>query len=245
MLMNYQIAQPKTNQNVVSILSGGLDSTILTHLLVRDYGKNRVLALTFDYNQKHRIEIEKSKQTCLDLDITQQIINIDFLGDLIKNVSALSSNSKLETPNIKEVLGDPQPLTYVPYRNMLFLTLGLSFAESNNANYVFTAVQSSDLYGYWDTTPEFIERINKVSELNRKHQIKIEAPFSRLSKKDEILLGNEIGVDFAKTHTCYDPLGEKSCGKCPSCSERIKNFIDAGIKDPIPYNINIDWSNNV
>lgn len=233
---------PNTDKNIITILSGGLDSTVLTYLLVNKYGNNNVIALTFNYNQKHVIELTKAEKTCEKLNIKQKVLNIEFFGDLVQNISALSKNSSIDTPNIKDVLGDPQPVTYVPYRNMLFLTLAMSFAESNNSNNIFIGVQSCDLYNYWDTTSEFIESINNVSMLNRKNQIMINAPFVNLTKKDEILLGKDLNVDFELTHTCYNPDDlHRSCGSCPSCSERIKNFIDAGIKDPINYQINIEW----
>lgn len=237
------ISLPENELNNIVILSGGLDSTILTYLLVDKYGSDKVIALTFDYNQRHDIEIQKAILTTEKLKIKHKILNINFFGELVKDATCLVSSSSIKTPNIKEVLGDPQPVTAVPYRNMLFLTLALSFAESNNANKVFIGVQSCDLYGYWDTTPDFINAINNVSILNRKFQITIESPFVNLTKKDEILIGNNLGVDFEDTHTCYNPdYLNRSCGVCPSCSERIKNFIDAGIVDPIPYSIDINWS---
>ncbi len=233
---------PDTKKNVISILSGGLDSTILTYLLVNKYGNEKVIALTFNYAQRHYVELYKSKKTCQKINIKQKILDIEFFGDLVENVSALSGKSKIEMPDIKEVLGDPQPVSYVPYRNMLFLTLALSFAESNNSDNIFIGVQSCDLYNYWDTTPEFIERINNVSMLNRKNQIQINAPFVNYTKKDEILLGQKLNVDFSLTHTCYNPDElYQSCGTCPSCAERIKNFMEAGLKDPISYQIKIGW----
>ncbi|MFW6219585.1 MAG: 7-cyano-7-deazaguanine synthase QueC [bacterium] len=233
---------PNSKNNIISILSGGLDSTILTYLLTAKYGKDKVIALTFNYAQRHYVELYKSKKTCQKLGIHQKILDIEFFGELTENVSALSKKSKIDMPKIQDVLGDPQPVSYVPYRNMLFITLALSFAESNNADNVFIGVQSCDLYNYWDTTPEFIDRINNVSMLNRKNQIIINAPFVDLTKKDEILLGNDLGVDFSLTHTCYNPDElYRSCGTCPSCAERIKNFIDAGMIDPIEYQIDINW----
>ena len=233
---------PDHNSKNIVILSGGLDSTILTYVLVNKYGRDNVIALCFNYNQRHKIELERAKTTIDKLEIKSNIIDINFFGDLVKNVSSLAKESTIETPNIKEVLGDPQPVTYVPYRNLLFLTLALSFAESNFASKIFIGVQSCDLYNYWDTTQQFISYVNNVSMLNRKNPIKIEAPFVNFTKKEEILLGKTLGVDFKDTHTCYNPDdNNRSCGICPSCSERIKNFIDVGIKDPIEYSTNINW----
>jgi len=226
---------PKTNKDIVVILSGGLDSTILTYLLKKHYTKNQLFALSFNYNQKHVIELDKAKITTKKLNIPHKIIDMKFLGDITASVSALSNLSKINMPTIREVLGHPQPNSYSPYRNMIFTSLVFSFAESNNCEYVFSGLQANDLYMYWDTTPEFIERINSVSELNRQHCIKLVAPFVNLTKKDEILIGSQLNVPFQDTHTCYNG---NNCGICPSCSERIKNFIDANMIDPIEYKSN-------
>lgn len=229
------------NDHAVVVLSGGLDSTILTYL-VNDLYKNRVHTISFNYHQRHNIELECAKRTCTKLNIPHKIISIEFFGDLVSPISALSGNI-VEVPNIKEVLGNPQPVTYVPYRNMLFLTLALSYAEVINSKNVFIGLQAHDLYQYWDTDVKFVDKMNAVSSLNRMHQIKIVAPFVELSKAQEIKVGQELGVPFEDTWTCYagpNELGQ-ACGTCPSCAERIKNFMDAGIKDPVPYAVDIPW----
>ena len=102
--------------------------------------------------------------------------------------------------------------------------------------------RSSDL-GYWDTTKRFVDGMNAIADQNRTHKVRLEAPFSALSKYEEILIAEELGgVHYAFTLTCYDPDADgRSCGKCPSCSERIANFAKAGIKDPIEYKIDIPW----
>jgi 7-cyano-7-deazaguanine synthase len=235
---------PDSDKNVVCILSGGLDSTILLYVLKEKYG-DKVLALTFKYGQKHYIEISKAITTAEKLQTPHKIIDMSFLGDIVSNVSSLSGNSNIDVPNIKEVLGNPSPSTYIPFRNLIFLSLGLSFCESFNADVLCLGVQTHDLYGYWDTTSKFISRVNKVAELSRMFPISIQAPFASLSKKDEILIGKELNVPFEDTWTCYDPQiknGEiVACGVCGSCSERIKNFMDANEKDPVNYNTHIDW----
>lgn len=231
------------DKNVAVILSGGLDSTILTYLLNNVYIDGRLTAITFNYNQRHAYELECAARTCQKLNIPQKVIDIGFFGDLVSKVSALSNKKDVAVPNIKDVLGDPQPVTYVPFRNMMFLTLGLSFAEVNNASLLFIGLQAHDLYMYWDTTPEFVERFNHIAALNRQHTIQTCAPFVNLSKKEEIELALELEVPFEDTWTCYAGPDENgaACGKCPSCAERIKNFMDAGVKDPIPYAIDIPW----
>lgn len=221
---------------IISVLSGGLDSTILTYYLVDKFGNENVYALTFNYKQKHNIEINKAKITCEKLKIKHKIIDISFLGDIIAPVSALSSKSDLQVPELKEVLGDPQPITYVPFRNLILVALALSFAESNGCEKVFLGIQKHDLYGYWDTTEEFLNALNNLIQLNRKNKIKVEAPFLYLSKTQEIQIGIKLNVDFKDTNSCYNPTEDgKACGKCPTCRERLKGFNDNNIKDPIEY----------
>jgi 7-cyano-7-deazaguanine synthase len=234
---------PDTDQNVVSVLSGGLDSTIMTYILVKKYGNNRVFALSYNYGQKQVKELEMAAKTCQHLGIAHKVLDLGILGDIVKDVSANIGGTDVAMPTIKEVLGDPQPKTYVPFRNMILNALAFSFAESNKASHVFTGLQVHDEYGYWDTTQKFVDCMNAVADQNRTHKVKLEAPFSLLSKYDEIMIAQELGnVRFDYTLTCYNPdENGNSCGKCPSCSERIANFIKARVKDPIPYNPPIDW----
>lgn len=229
-------------KKVVSVLSGGLDSTIVTYTLVEKYGAENIIALSFNYGQKHTVELEKAAITCNKLGIPHKVLDISFLGKVIENVSALSASTNVAMPTIEDVLGEPQPVTYVPYRNMILFSIGLSFAESNEAQYVFNGLQAHDEYSYWDTTAEFTKRINAISELNRKNSVTIISPFVEFSKKDEIRVGKELDVTWIDTWTCYrGEEGNGACGKCPSCSERIMNFAKAGIKDECPYEIDIPW----
>lgn len=228
--------------NKISILSGGLDSTILTYKLVREFGNNNVIALSYNYGQRHNIELEMAKKTCKELNIEHRIIDISFISDIIAPVSALSNKKLVNVPTIKEAIGDPQCPSYVPYRNMLFCSMSFVFAESNNADEIYLGVQAVDAYGYWDTTPEFVESMNRVSTLNRKNKINLIAPFSHLKKVDEIKIGVDLGVKFENTWSCYKgDVDSGCCGICPTCSERIMNFAKAGIKDPVPYSVSISW----
>jgi len=237
-----RLPELSSGKRVVSVLSGGLDSTIVTYLLVKKYGAENVVALSFNYGQRHTVELEKAAITCSKLGIPHKLLDISFLGKVVENVSALSSSGNVEMPTIEDVLGEPQPVTYVPYRNMILFSIGLSFAESNNAQYVFNGLQAHDEYSYWDTTSEFTSRMNLVSELNRKNEVKVISPFVEFSKKDEILIGEELNVPYFDTWTCYrGEEGHGACGKCPSCSERIMNFAKAGIKDPLSYEVPIPW----
>ena len=244
MNMNEALSKlPDTDQNVVSVLSGGLDSTIMTYILVKKYGSERVFALSYNYGQKQKRELDMAYKTCDYLGIAHKILDLGILGDIVKGVSANIGGTNVAMPTIKDVLGDPQPKTYVPFRNMILNALAFSFAESNKASHVFTGLQVHDEYGYWDTSQRFVDAMNAVADQNRTHKVKLEAPFSLLSKYDEIMIAMEMGnVRFDYTLTCYNPDEDgNSCGKCPSCSERIANFIKARVKDPIPYKPAIDW----
>jgi len=229
-------------QKVVSVLSGGLDSTTLTHLLVQRYGKEKVVAITFNLGQKLDIEIEKAKITCALLEIPHKILDIGFLGEEVASVCSLARNG-LEVPHIKDTLGDPQCSTYWPYRNLTLLSIGLGVAEANNARYVFYGAQGNDAYQYWDTVPEFLVRLNSISDLNRRHPITILAPFIPFDKADEIKWGIEIDVDYKNTWTCYNGADKdgRPCGTCPGCSDRVVHFMKAGVRDSYDYQIDIDW----
>lgn len=229
-------------KNKVICLSGGLDSTILTYKLVDEFGSDKVKALTFFYGQRHDIEIQKAKLTCEKLGIEQKLINISFLGEIVKNVSSLIAGSDIKTPTIKESLGNPQPQSYICNRNMILLSIAISFAEANDADEVYISIQCQDNYGYYDATSAFIDKINQVNSLNRLHNIKVIAPFSDIGKCEEIKLGQTLNVPFEDTISCYEPDSRGySCGICLTCSDRIGNFMKAHIKDPIPYQIEIPW----
>lgn len=243
-------------KNKVVVLSGGLDSSILTYKLVTEFGKDRVKALSFNYGQKHSLELGCAKTTCEKLGIEHRVIDISFIGDIIAPVSALSNRGLVSTPTIQDVIGDPQPPTYVPFRNMLMCSLAFTFAESSNADAIYLGLQVHDEYSYWDTSQYFIDAINNIASLNRTYPVKLEAPFAHMAKWEEIEIGKELKVPFKDTWTCYDPqylpwqgpgnsvpsdYDAVACGVCPSCAERIMNFAKAGLADPVLYNGVIDW----
>ena len=224
------------NKLCVSILSGGLDSTILTYLLVDRFGKDNVKALTFNYNQKHNIELGKASITCSKLDIEQKILDIPFLGEINKDFSSLSSNGNVKVQTVKEMMGLPQPAQYVANRNSILINIAVSYAETIGANKVFYGAQSYDgVSGYWDTTRDFIDRLNSTFHLNREHLIQVYAPFLNCWKDTEIRIGASLGVPFEDTWTCYNPQGSKACGICSACVERVTAFKKVGIIDPIEY----------
>lgn len=229
--------------NKVLVLSGGLDSTILAYKVHSELKEGeKLFAITYNYGQRHSNEIDKAKLTCQKLGIDHRIIDISFIGDIIAPVSALSNKKEVAMPTIKDTIGQPQPVSYVPYRNLLLTSMAMTFAESNKADEVYLGLQSVDEYAYWDTSTSFVKALNDVSALNRLNKVEIKAPFVSMTKKDEILLGLTLNVPFEDTWTCYSgEEGHGACGTCPSCSERIMNFAKAGLKDPCPYAKEIDW----
>mgnify|MGYP003434865569 CR=1 FL=1 len=235
---------PGTDQNVVAVLSGGLDSSIMTMMLVRKYGADRVKAVSFDYGQKQKLELQKAIALCSSLQIEHSVLDLRILGEIAKPMSANISGTNIAMPTIQDVLGDPSPSTYIPNRNMIMYSIAAAKAEVMKARYIFCGLQVHDSYSYYDTTQAWVDGMNSVLAQNRKNPICITAPFSHLSKYEEILLCRELGQLhlLSSTLTCYNPSDQgESCGKCPSCSERIMNFAKAGLKDPIPYEIDIPW----
>jgi 7-cyano-7-deazaguanine synthase len=161
-----------------------------------------------------------------------RLLDLSSLRPLF-SVSALVSE-KLAVPTAAAVESDPQPSTYVPNRNMIFLALAAAYAESHGVDDIFYGAQRHDLYGYWDTTPQFLERLNQVYQLNRKTPVQIQAPFVQYSKADILRLGLELGVDYGRTWSCYEGR-EVACGRCPTCAERLAAFAEAGVQDPLLY----------
>lgn len=221
----------------VVLLSGGLDSVTLLHYAVKEHGSENVYALTTNYGQKHSIEIEMAKKNCEKLKVAHKILDITFLGDIVAPVSTLVSKTDIAMPTIQDVLGDPQPPTYVPFRNLILHSIALSFAESHQCQKVYLGIQAHDLYSYWDTTREFMNAVNEVAKLNRHNLIMMDAPFVILDKSDEIQIGLGLGVDYSMTWTCYTGPDENghACGTCPSCAERRGAFRKLGMVDPLPY----------
>jgi 7-cyano-7-deazaguanine synthase len=224
------------------ILSGGMDSTVLLHWVNETRGVefDDLYAITFDYGQRISREIECAKEQAKLANVVEhKIIKMDFFKDISK-MSALT-NTDLSIPKARDDIGNAQPLSYVPFRNLLLLTTAASWAESIGAdNLFYGAVETDNFSGYWDCTADFLNKVNDVYNLNRKNVIRINAPFMTWPKKRVVLSGLQNKVDFRKTHTCYEGT-EVACGECVSCSARIKAFIDNKTIDPIGYSKVIPW----
>ena len=221
-------------------ISGGIDSTVLLYHAVKsgEYSGG-VYAISFDYGQRHKRELEYAKRTVQHLNVPHKVIDLNFFRQVVDSSSLTNSNIKVA--KTRDVLGDAQTVNYVPFRNQMLLSICCAVAESVKADTVFHgAAQIDTQSGYWDGSKEFLSSINELTALIRKHRVKVEAPLIELSKKEIIEWGNDIGVDFSNTWTCYE--GEdKACGECTACSSRLKGFIDAGIVDPLEYNKDIPW----
>ncbi len=218
--------------DAVVIVSGGMDSVTLLHHLVKRK-KIRPAIITFMYGQKHDKEVEYAKENASLLGCPAHLIlDLSLLQPLFAKSALISPD--IDVPDIADVMGDPQPPTYVPNRNMIFLALAAAYAETNEATDVYYGAQQHDIYGYWDTTPQFLDSLNQIFSLNRKTPIQIRAPFVGYSKTDILKLGMELGVDYGRTWSCYEGH-EVACGRCPTCAERLKAFADVGESDPLPY----------
>lgn len=225
----------KTNRPVVCVLSGGMDSTVLVYALVKKYGVNNVKAISFNYGQRHSVELEKARVTVSKLGIEHKIIDISFVGDIVKDVCSLSANTTVDLPTNEDSKEDVQANFVVPYRNLMFQSIALSYAESLRAEVVYLGIQLDDDFGFWDCRENYYKALNKLTKLNDKYKIKVEVPLLYFSKADEIELGNKLGVPFEDTWTCYrGPDGNgKACGICHSCAGRLKAFESLGLEDPI------------
>ena len=233
-------AKKNPSSKAVVPISGGMDSTVLLHLAASRYDK--VITVNYDYGQKHRdkeINCASFQIESLDVPVDSLHIKLPFFKDICQVSSLL--NNKIAVAKAKDVMGDPQTVNYVPYRNLMLLSISLAIAENYKASTVFHgAAQADSVAGFWDGSEEFLEQINKVSALNRRNRIVVQAPLIDKSKEEIIKLGIKLGVNFSQTWTCYEGE-EQACGECTACSLRIKGFIDAGYIDPISYKISIPW----
>ena len=221
-------------------ISGGIDSTVLLHHAVKcgEY-RDGVYAISFNYGQRHKRELEYARRTVQDLNVPHKVINLDFFRQVVDSSSLTNNNIKVA--KTRDVLGDAQTVNYVPFRNQMLLSICCAVAESVEADTVFHgAAQIDTQSGFWDGSKEFLSSINELTSLNRKHKVKVEAPLIELSKKEIIHWGIGMDVDFKDTWTCYEGE-EKACGECTACSSRLKGFVDIGIRDPLDYSRDIPW----
>jgi 7-cyano-7-deazaguanine synthase len=216
----------------VAIVSGGMDSVTLLHYLVKEQ-KRSPAVITFIYGQKHHKEIAYARhQAAVSGCREHLLLDLSPLKTIFTGSALIAGGQAI--PNALDVIGDPQPPTYVPNRNMIFLALAAAFAETQGVSDIYYGAQRHDIYGYWDTTPQFLEQLNNVYRLNRKAPIQILAPFVTYSKTDILRIGLELEVDYSKTWSCYEGQ-DVACGRCPTCAERLQAFQNLGLTDPLTY----------
>jgi 7-cyano-7-deazaguanine synthase len=225
--------QAMNEKKAVILLSGGLDSATVVAMARAD--GYTCYTMSFDYGQRHRAELHAAERVAKDLGVVEHKViglNLNGIGG-----SALTDSS-IDVP---ETPGEGIPVTYVPARNTVFLSLALGWAEVLGARDIFIGVNAVDYSGYPDCRPEFIESFERMANLATKAGVEgqgftIQAPLQNLSKADIVKAGMRLGVDYGLTVSCYqaDDQG-RACGKCDSCRLRAEGFSAAGVSDPTRY----------
>jgi len=220
------------SRRAIVLLSGGLDSMVCA-ALAREAGF-AVTALTIDYGQRHRVELDAAAVIARQLADRHIVLPLDLRAF---GGSALTSD--IEVP--KEGLGEGIPVTYVPARNTIFLSLALGLGEASGARDIYIGVNALDYSGYPDCRPEFVEKFEELAALATKAGVegdpfRIHAPLLHMTKADIAGEAQRLGLDVAVSHSCYDPLpGGLACGQCEACRLRAKGFAEAGVADPTRY----------
>ena len=221
----------------VALLSGGLDSMV-SAAMARDAGQ-RVLALSFDYNQRHRVELAAARRIADALGAERHIVlpmDLSAFGG-----SALTADIAVPKDGVGTEDGGGIPVTYVPARNTIFLSLALGWAEAAGARDIYIGVNALDYSGYPDCRPEFIAAFEGLAELATKAGVegapfRIHAPLQNMTKADIAREAARLGLDAGMSWSCYDPApGGLHCGECDSCRLRKKGFVEAGLPDPTRY----------
>jgi 7-cyano-7-deazaguanine synthase len=208
---------------------------VLAHAIARGYACH---ALTFDYGQRHRVELKAARRVCKTLGAaSQRVVKVDLraIGG-----SALTANIAVPKGRSAKRMARDIPVTYVPARNTIFLSYALALAEVLEARDIFIGVNAVDYSGYPDCRPEFIKAFERVAKLGTKAGVggaglTIHTPLIKLSKAGIVRMGVKLGVDFSLTHSCYDPVKGRACGRCDSCLLRKRGFEEAGVADPTIY----------
>ena len=229
---------PKPEIPGVILLSGGLDSAT-TAAIARNDGY-KLYALSIDYGQRHHFELEAARQVARAMDVVRHVILDVDLAQL--GGSALTDVLEVPKDRPADAMSEGIPVTYVPARNTVLLSLALAYAETVGAADIFVGVNAVDYSGYPDCRPEYIEAFQRLANLGTKAGVEghlkfeVHAPLIRMTKSQIIRRGVELGVDYSLTHSCYDPDENGiSCGHCDACQLRRKGFAEAGLKDPVKY----------
>jgi 7-cyano-7-deazaguanine synthase len=228
-----QLKENKQMSRALVLVSGGLDSaTVLA--LARQEGFD-LFALSFDYGQRHRGELDAARRVTAAQGVRQHLL---FPMDM-RAIGGSALTGAIDVPK-SGLEADKIPVTYVPARNTVFLSIALGWAEVLGAHDIFIGVNALDYSGYPDCRPDFIEAFERMANLGTKDGVegrpfRIRAPLIALTKAEIIRQGLALGVDYGMTHSCYDPIGEKACGRCDSCRLRLRAFAEIGVPDPVAY----------
>jgi 7-cyano-7-deazaguanine synthase len=218
--------------SAVVLLSGGMDSMVCA-AIARERGYS-VLALTVDYNQRHRIELDAARRIAAELADKHIVLPLDLTAF---GGSALTSDIAVPKRGVEPGI----PVTYVPARNTIFLSLALGLAEASGARDLFIGVNALDYSGYPDCRAEFIAEFEKLANIATKAGVEggafnIHAPLQHMTKADIAKEARRLGLDASLSHSCYDPLPDgRHCGRCDACRLRAKGFAEAGLEDPTVY----------
>ncbi|WP_163782867.1 7-cyano-7-deazaguanine synthase QueC [Myxococcus vastator] len=224
-------------KRAVVLISGGLDST--TCLAMAKAKGFEPVCLAVAYGQRHAVELEQAKKVAAAMGVTDfRVVSID-----LRQVGGSALTADIEVPKDRpaDELSHGIPVTYVPARNALFLSLALGLAEVVGSTDIYIGVNAVDYSGYPDCRPEFIQSFESMANLATKAGVEgarftVHAPLSGLTKADIIREGVKLGVDYGLTHSCYDPDTQgRACGRCDSCVLRKKGFEEAGVPDPTRY----------
>ncbi len=225
------------SKRAVVLISGGLDST--TCLAMAKAKGFEPVCLAVAYGQRHAVELEQARKVAAAMGVTDfRVVSID-----LRQVGGSALTADIEVPKDRpsDEMSDAIPVTYVPARNALFLSLALGLAEVVGSTDIYIGVNAVDYSGYPDCRPEFICSFEAMANLATKAgaegaRFTVHAPLSGLTKADIIREGVKLGVDYGMTHSCYDPDAQgRACGRCDSCLLRKKGFEEAGVPDPTRY----------
>lgn len=230
------MTEKQTKPKAVVLLSGGLDSATVLAIARRDGFAPHTLS--FDYGQRHRVELNAAKKLAAASGAEHSVMSFDlrqFGG------SALTGDMDVPKDRLESQMSNGIPVTYVPARNTIFLSFALGLAEVIGSSDIFVGVNALDYSGYPDCRPEFITAFQKLASVATKagvegKRVKVHAPLIQMTKAQIIATGSALGVDYSMTSSCYDPSPEGlSCGRCDSCQLRRKGFTEAGVPDPTKY----------
>ena len=230
-----------TRTNAVVLLSGGLDSaTVLA--MARDAGHGSITALVFEYGQRHSVELLAARRVAESQGVSDvRTVPLDFVRVWDSASNALTGDVEVPKDRTGSEIEGGVPSTYVPARNLVFLSIGTALCEVVGARHLYIGVNQLDYSGYPDCRSEFIRAFQQAAALATRAGTESDAgvcvrtPLIDMTKAEIIRIGSDLGVDYALTHSCYDPIGELACGRCDSCVLRRAGFGEAGVPDPTRY----------